>query len=300
VSGTAQADLFLTGGTGFVGGAVLHAARAAGMTIRALHRPSTAVPADGNAAQWFSGELLDPRSWVTARRVVKTVVHAAAAVRGAAEELHRINVEGTRAVLEAAVAAAVSRFVFVSSAVVTDGDEDPYAESKRAAERVLHGTSIETVVLRPTLVCGAGDRSNLPRFLGRMRRLPIYPVFGCLAIQPVFAQDVAAAILAAATTEGIAGKTYDLGGDHPIPFATFLRGLARAAGLPPPRILRLPLAPLRWVAPVLDRASGSRRFSRMVHYYERDHVYDLAPARRDLGFRPRGWEEGLAALRLEV
>ena len=144
------------------------------------------------------------------------------------------------------------------------------------------------MILRPTLVIGPGDRRNLPRFLERLRKLPVVPVPGRIRIQPVHVDDVAAAALAAIESPTAAGGTFELAGRDAIRYDDFLRHLAHQAGISGARVVAFPSAPLRIAAPLLDRITGSQRFSRLAAFYGRDHLYDLAPARAALDFRPAG------------
>jgi nucleoside-diphosphate-sugar epimerase len=105
-------------------------------------------------------------------------------------------------------------------------------------------------------------------------------------------------VLTAVTTSAATGRCYNLAGPDHVPYTTFVRDLARAAGLTPPRTISIPTAPLRLVAPLVDGLIGGHRFRRRVRFAERDHTYDIGPARADLGFDPEAWEPGIARRRL--
>ena len=290
--------LFVSGATGFLAGSVIASALERGLRVRALRRPGKAAPFLAAEVErrvdWFEGDLLSPGRWREGIRGADAVIHLAAAGTGTAEALRRANVEATRSLLEAAKGEGAARFVHLSSAVVTDGDEDPYAGSKRAAEALVRACGLPWVILRPTVIVGRGEPYFLHRLVGRLGRRRPLPVYGHCRIQPVFVEDVARAVTAAALSAGAVGGTYELAGRDAMTYESFVRDIARASRSPAPRFLRLPLAPLQRVAPLLDRVLGGHRFRRPVRFASFDHVYDVAAAERDLGFTAEGWTEGLA------
>jgi GDP-D-mannose dehydratase len=150
-------DALVTGGTGFVGANVVRELIAAGATVRVLARASSDRRAlEGVRAEIVTGDLLDPASLARAVSGVQTVYHVAADYRLWAPDpaaLYRANVDGTRAVLDAAAQAGIGRVVYTSTVGAlgipkdgTPGTEDtpvsladmvgPYKASKFLAERV--------------------------------------------------------------------------------------------------------------------------------------------------------------------
>jgi nucleoside-diphosphate-sugar epimerase len=294
-----RGPVFVTGATGFVGRAFCAEAAGAGYAIRALRRTTAgrvSRASDPVSISWVEGDLLDPRGWRGAVEGASAFVHLAARVRGSEGELRRVNVEGTRVAAEIAEEARIRRFVHVSSAVVSDGDEDPYARSKAESEAVIRSLRIPWVVLRPTLVVGEGETANLPRYVAKFRRLPLVPVLGRVQVQPLFVGDLARALVAAIDSPAAIGRTYELAGGDVVPHSRFLEDLARVYGAPHARTIRLPLLPFRLAAPVLDAVATGQRARRAVSYHGRDHVYDTGPARRDLGFAPLPWAETVGRL----
>lgn len=204
------APVLLTGATGFVGGHVAEALAAAGHALRCTVRSSsdtrrlTALEPRLVSLD-FSLELSDRRDLLAeALDGVEAVVHVAGLTRAAREvDFHRVNVEGTAALAEAAREAGVRRFVFLSSLAARgpDGHAGPtsaYGCSKREAERRLASASegMETVVLRPAGVYGPRDRDMVPLFRAAARGWLPAPSGGA-PLQPVYVTDVAGATVRA-------------------------------------------------------------------------------------------------------
>lgn len=176
---------FVTGASGFIGGKLVARLRAEGRPVRALaRRPLPELERLG--AEIVAGDLHDADALARGCAGAGTVFHVAGRVGvwGPADEFFRVNVGGTRAVLEAARAAGVTRFVYTSSpSVVYHGgdlagvDESAplctvapcaYPTSKAAAEKLVtsaNAAGFATVALRPHLVWGPGDRNVVPRVL---------------------------------------------------------------------------------------------------------------------------------------
>ena len=182
---------FVTGGSGFVGRNLIRALRARGIDVRALARSDAAAAAvEFAGASSVRGDLRDVDALSAGPRGCDTVFHGAAVVDewGPRSLYQQVNVEGTRALLVAARAADVARFVHVSTeAVYADGgpmadfDESRplptrplprYSESKNLAECAVtaaNAPGFVTVICRPRLIWGAGDTSVLPKLVEAAR-----------------------------------------------------------------------------------------------------------------------------------
>lgn len=266
--------IFLTGGTGFIGGEVARLLRWRGDGVRALaRRPAAATRLGALGCELVQGDLSDENALREACEGTDAVIHCAAAYAvgvppSERERLVDVNVRGTERVLGAALAAGVRRAVYVSSVAVfgnTGGrvaDEtwvrpaglvatSVYEQTKvQAHERAVQiaRRGVELVIVAPGLVYGPGDRSETGLLLGRFLagRLPLLP-FGGLGVTPVHRDDVAAGIVLA-LDKGASGASYVLAGE-PTTLAGLVAGLGRAAGRRPPRI-GLPTVLLKAVAPL--------------------------------------------------
>jgi len=259
-------DALVTGGTGFVGANLARELLAAGATVRVLARPGGDRRAlDGLKVEIVEGDLLDATSLARACSGVGTVYHVAADYRLWAPDpgaLHRVNVEGTRAMLEAAGAAGVRRVVYTSTVGALGlpkdggaGTEDTpvsvadmvgaYKRSKFLAEQValeLVRRGLPVVIVNPSAPIGPWDVKPTPTgqmvvdfMRGRM--------FATLdtGLNLVHVRDVARGHVLAAE-RGKVGEKYILGAAHGnVSLAEIGRLLAEITGRRPPR-LRVPYA----------------------------------------------------------
>lgn len=265
--------VLVTGANGFIGRALCRRLVGEGHEVRALLRPGSelggldALP----ATEIVFGDVLSRESLVPAVVGVSQVVHlAAATVAGRDGTYARINVEGTRNVVEAAAAAGVERFVFMSSLAAQGpstpgcphsrpGGEQPmdsHGRSKLEAEGIVRDTlGDRATVLRPAITYGpdSGDVVQVLRWV-RSRVLPIVP---SLEISFVHVDDLVAVTLLALAAEGPAFGPYFVADGE---VQTMGRVLDRLEGLISERpALRLPLPPklLAWLEPVSQRISDS-------------------------------------------
>jgi nucleoside-diphosphate-sugar epimerase len=202
--------VLVTGATGFVGSHVAQALVEAGYEVRCGTRASSNT-------RWISDldterVPLDvrgkPEDISRAVENVDVVVHAAGITRARRpEDYYSVNADGTRRLAAAALRAGVRRFVLISSLAARgpnspakgDHPESDYGRSKLEAENHLRSVEggMEAVVLRPAAVYGPRDTDLLPLF--RMARAGWLPVpSGAGPLQPLYAEDVARAALAAA------------------------------------------------------------------------------------------------------
>ena len=192
------ATVALTGGTGFVGGAIAHHLSRSGYRLRLLVRRPGApgLPAD---AVTVPGSLGDRNSLSRLLEGAEAVVHAAGAIKAIdAEEFLRVNRDGAAAIAEEALRAGIERFVLISSIAARSPLVSLYAGSKRAGESEVLGRLGPTVVaiLRPPVVYGPGDRETLPLF--RAARFGFFPVLGPpeARLSFIHVADIAAAVAA--------------------------------------------------------------------------------------------------------
>jgi len=161
--------LAITGGTGFVGSHLLDKALAAGHEINALTRREQS---ERDGLTWIAGDLHDRGALERLVSDADAVIHVAGVISGQnAEIFEKGNVEGTLAMLAAATAGGVQRFVHVSSLAAREPKLSLYGASKERAEALVHGSGLGWAIVRPPAVYGPGDKETLELF--RMAKLGV-------------------------------------------------------------------------------------------------------------------------------
>jgi len=216
-------NLALTGTTGFVGGHLLEAALGAGHTVRALvRRPQPAR----EGVTWIEGALDKPAPLARLCEGTSAIIHVAGAINAPTRAaFFAANEAGTRALLAAAKAARVPRFVQVSSLAARKPGLSDYGASKAAADAAVRAAPLSTAIVRPPAVYGPGDRETLALF--RLARGGIVPVVGQGRFSVIHVADLAAALLALATATATATATYEVAdGSPPFTQASFAQAIA--------------------------------------------------------------------------
>ncbi|MGC1270393.1 MAG: NAD-dependent epimerase/dehydratase family protein [Croceibacterium sp.] len=186
--------LAVTGGTGFVGQAVLDEAGRRGLTIRALARRDQP---DRDRVQWVPGDLHDGPALDRLVQGAQVVVHIAGVVN-TPDPAGFIsgNVEGTERLVEAARSAGVARFVFVSSLSAREPGLSTYGMSKRLAEEVVQTSGLDWTIVRPPAIYGPRDKDNLDLF--KAARLGVVPMPPAGHASWIHVDDLARLLLALA------------------------------------------------------------------------------------------------------
>jgi dihydroflavonol-4-reductase len=306
---------FVTGASGFIGSAVVRALVRSGYSVRALVRPrSPRANLDGLNIEIEEGDMRDPDVVGRAARDARYVVHVAADYRLWARnprQLMQNNVEGTRVVMAAAMAAGAERIVYTSSVATLKTSENggpgnetrslaeaeaigSYKRSKIAAERMVEAMIVEqhlpAVIVNPTAPVGPRDVRPTPtgRIIveaasGRM------PAFVDTGLNLVHVDDVAAGHVAA-LQHGRIGERYILGGED-ITLADLLARIARLVGRRPPR-LRLPrhlIYPLAYAAEAAARLTDREPFVTLdgLRMAKNRMFFTSSKAERELGYKAR-------------
>jgi NADH dehydrogenase len=226
--------VLVTGGTGFVGGHVVHALRAQERPVRALVRdPRRAAGLAGLGCELAQGDVTDPQSLRAAVEGCQVVVHLVAIRRGRPADFDRIMVQGTRDLLTAAREAGVTRFVHMSAAGTSEQTAEvvPYFRAKWQTEQLVRDSGLEHVLFRPSFVFGR-DGGVLPLFVRQVRYSPVTPVIGSglHRVQPVWVDDVAEFFAAAVDKPEAASRIFELGGPDVVSWNELYARIAKVLG----------------------------------------------------------------------
>lgn len=220
--------LAITGGTGFVGGHLLAAARDAGHKLRALTR-GWRPPEEG--IDWVEGALDRPDSLDALLADADAIVHVAGLINAPDRAgFEAVNVAGTAAMIDAARRAGVRRFVHISSLAAREPGLSDYGWSKARSERLVAASGLDWTIVRPPAVYGPGDRETFELFKMARRGLALLPPGGRFSILHV--EDLCRLILAILAEPETVGETYepDDGAENGWEHRHFARTLGRLYG----------------------------------------------------------------------
>ena len=311
--------VLVTGGGGFVGGAIVDELLARGHEVTSLSR-GVYPELERKGVVCVRADLTEGATLGAAVRGHDAVIHSAAraGIWGPQADYWRTNVEGTRKVLAACLAEGVGRLVYTSSpSVCFDGRDHlragndlphaqrflaPYPASKAAAERsvleVGENDGLLTCVLRPHLVFGPGDPHLLPRLVERARRGPLRIVGdGKNEVSLTYVENAAVAHVDAVERleAGAAhvGRAYFVGQREPVRLWDWIAELLGRLAIPPPR-KRVSAPAARALGGFLEwtwrglRRRGEPPMTRFVaSQLATSHSFDMGPLERDLGYRER-------------
>jgi nucleoside-diphosphate-sugar epimerase len=316
---------FVTGGSGFIGSALIRRLVAGGCEVTALARSDGSADAvEALGASAARGDLGHVAAMTDGARGADTVFHLAAHVEqwGPYEDFELINVGGTRNALEAAKAAGARRFVhcgteaaILAGQPVVNGDETlplrpdspaPYSSTKAKAEQLVRDAStadFEAVILRPRFVWGVGDTTLLPAIADAARQGKFAWISGGDHLTSTTHVDNVVEGLLLAAEKGRAGEAYFVLDDGNVEFREFISAMLETQGVnPPTRSIPGPIGAvvahggeLAWRVLPLGGEPPLTKFSLWVSTQE--CTLDDSKARSELGYRPViSREEGLAGL----
>jgi nucleoside-diphosphate-sugar epimerase len=318
----------VTGGGGFLGGAIVRRLRQRGDSVRSFSRGNY-PELDALGVEQSRGDLADADAVSAAVDGCEVVFHVAAkaGVWGPWREYYQANVVGTENIIAACRKHTVRRLVFTSSPSVTFAGVDQngvnesepypprflahYPHTKAIAEqlvRAANGDELATVALRPHLIWGPGDPHLIPRLIararaGKLRRIGKRPNL----VDTTHIENAALAHVLAADRldigSPIAGRTYFISNGEPEPLWDFINRILAVAGLPPvtrtmsPAVAYAAGAVLEFAYRLLGRSAEPPITRFVARQLSTAHWFDLSAARRDLGYVPLvSTEEGLGRL----
>jgi len=316
---------FVTGGSGFIGGALIERLRGEGWEVRALSRSDAAAEkVRAHGAVPVSGDIQDEVMMRVAAGDAEVAFHAAAKVQdwGDPDEFDRLNVKGTANVIAACREAGVRRLVHVGTEaalmagkpLVRVNEDTPlrpdspalYSSTKAKAEqlvRAANGDGLETVVIRPRFVWGRGDTTLLPALVELVGSGRFRWVGGGRHLTATTHVDNTVEGLWLGATKAPAGSVYFVTDGDPVVFREFVSLMLETQGVEPPTG-SVPAAVAGVAARVTERLwrllrrSGPPPLTRFgVWVSSQECTIDIGRAERELSYRPvKSRDEGLAEL----
>ena len=251
--------IFLTGASGLVGSHIIRKLLAEGLSVRALYRTQSDLSFLQdvyNQIDWVEGDLLDTSLLRKALKDCKQVVHCAGVISYSSKDtdlLYKVNVEGTKALVDASLAAGIERMVHISSvaalgrakrkAVIDEKQKweksnlnSWYGETKYLGELEVwraHTEGLPSIILNPSVVLGPGpiDRSSTKLFGYILHQKPFYPPG---LVNWVDVRDVAQIVFASLQPKVRAGEKYIVSAGA-VRYKELFRQMADCLGVPAPK-----------------------------------------------------------------
>jgi uncharacterized protein YbjT (DUF2867 family) len=284
------------GGTGFVGRRVVrHLSDSTATVCIASRHPARA---EGDNVEQIVVDAHDERSVEAAVAGADGVVNAISLyVEHGGDTFHSVHVEAAARIARVARRAGIKRFVHLSGIGADAASPSPYIRNRGEGEAAVQAAFPGAVVIRPAVMF-APDDAFLTTILGLLRTLPAYPLFGDgrTRLQPVYVDDVAAAIAQILRQTHRPFPIYELAGPRVYSYGELLRTIARTAGLRPV-LVRIPFAFWNAVAGLAEILPHPPLTRNQLELMQIDTTAsDSRPGFGLLGISPRSLEEELKGM----
>ncbi|MBC7074394.1 NAD(P)-dependent oxidoreductase [Candidatus Parcubacteria bacterium] len=288
--------IFVTGISGFVGKNFLEYARKEKKDFQILalvHKKD--IPLAPPIVEKIKGDVCDINSLekVFLSQKIDGILHLAAVIKSKnLSDYEKVNVQGTRNLVQLAEKYGVKKFIFLSSDFVLYEKfaPNPYGISKRKCEEIIKNSNLDYTIFRPTPIFGPGDNKNFVTLASFVKKFPIIPAIHCY-MEPVFVGDVCQAICCALETEKANRKIYYLPGGKGYDFVEILKIVAKIQNL---KRLILPLPPFLFL-PALFLFEKIYKNSPLETYQVKKWLktkpLDATETKKDLNYQPTTFEE---------
>jgi nucleoside-diphosphate-sugar epimerase len=281
--------ILVTGATGFTGSYVVPLLLQQQAQICCLVRESSdtsVLPAE--RIEFVYGDLNNPVVVEQALQEIDVLVHIASLGSGHAREI-----------VNAAVGARVQRAIFVSTTAIFTSLDAPSKSVRLAAEANIRRSGLAYTILRPTMIYGSIRDRNMCRLIRYLKRWPVIPIFGSgeYLQQPVYVEDVAAAVLQAISTDGTIGQAYNIPGATALTYNQVIDTIGKLLGGPVWKI-HVPMAPIVTGLRAVERLAFPLPIkAEQIQRMNEDKAFSWEESKRDFGYQPHSFAEGI---RLEL
>lgn len=282
--------ILVTGGTGFIGKALIRQLTAMRLPVRTLLRPSPLSPnlPAGVPVEAAVCSLRDERGLQAAMKGVDTIFHLAGAERQSLRaDLNGVDVEGTGTVVQAAVQNGVRRFIYISHLGADRASAYPVLKAKALAENLIQHSGVPYTILRSAVVFGKGDQffEGLAALLRRSPGFFLLPEKGNSLLQPLWIEDLVTVMTMAADDPQLENQILNIGGAETLPLRQVVTFILQKLGL---HRMLINLSPA-YIRPLALWLEHGRRFPMPIHwldYLAMDRTCPLDTLPRRFGLMP--------------
>jgi len=287
--------IFISGGTGFVGGHVIHELLKGGHEVRLLvHRR---VPANKGVEQ-IEGDVTRLESFARGAEGCQAVINLVGIIREFPSRgitFERLHVQATNNVLAAAKKAGVRRFLQMSALGTRVDAVSAYHASKFRAEEFVRESGLDWTILRPSLIYGPKD-AFINMLASQLRLAPVMPIIGSgrYRLQPIHADDVARCFALSLDKQETIGQTFELCGNDRLSYVELVDAVATAMGKPAPFKPHAPLGLMKLVIPVMQQLPPFPITMDQLQMLLEENICD-GRWKETFGFEPVDFTAGISA-----
>jgi len=275
--------LLVTGATSQTGSLAVHALVRERHDVRCLlhsDKGKRFLPASG--VEYARGDLENGESLRAALAGVEAVVQVA-------------HIRFAPLLIAACAKTRIRRVIFFSSTRRFTKFDCPTKRMVENGEAAIEASALDYTILRPSMIYGSGRDNNISRLIAWLRRHRWFPLVGRgdNLVQPVFTLDVVGALIEALKRPATARTAYTLAGPEPMTYRRMIETIAGALGR---RVTFIPLPQGPILLAVRAYQAAARRprvTTETIQRFGEDRAFDISAARRDLGFNPISFEEGV-------
>lgn len=286
-------QVFLTGGTGFVGRNMLKRLLGEGHTVRALVRdPQKSSQLAQDKVTLIAGDVVEGTGLEEGLRGCDAAIHLVGIIAEKGKNtFEAVHHAGTRNVVEAAKRAGIKRFIQMSALGVRADGHAAYQTTKWRGEEEVRKSGIPYCILRPSLIFGPGD-GFVTQMMETMRSAPLFrpvPGNGSPRFRPIFIEDVTACFAKALMAEAATNQTIELGGADELTLNEVLAEITRCAGVHKSAV-HIPM-PLMFTGAFFAQALLKNPPVTMdqLRMLKEGSTCDIKPMQQILGLTPRGF-----------
>lgn len=293
-------QVFISGGTGFVGNEVVRQLLAAGHTVHCLVRPGSEDKFSNKKAVIIHfGDVADLASLKKAMADCEAVIHLVGIIRefpGQGITFQKLHVKATKNMLNATTGLGIKRYLHMSSNGTRANAVAAYHQTKWQAEEAVRATKLDWTIFRPSLIYGSGCEF-VTMISELIRKLPVVPVIGDgqYRIQPVAVGQVAESFVKALGKADTVGETYHLGGSKDYSYDQIIDIFGQALGKKKVRKLHQPLLLMKPAIKLLQSIPQFPISDDQLTMLMEGNSCDPSNWAKTFAIEPEDFAEGLAA-----
>ena len=286
--------IFISGGTGFVGGHLRMALLERGHQLRLLVHGRKEQ--EGPGVELVEGDVTRPETFAGAAQGCDAVINLVGIIRefpGRGITFEKHHVEATRAMVATARQAGIKRYLQMSALGTRPHATSDYHRTKFRAEEIVRASGLDWTIFRPSLIFGPGD-AFVNMLAGFIKSLPAVPVIGDgnYRLQPISVDDVASCFAMALDMPDTAGKTYELCGRDRFTYNDMLDAIGKVLGRSRVSKIHNPLGFMRLIVPVLQGIPFFPLTMDQITMLIEENIGEMNWT-ETFGFEPQGFVEGI-------